>query len=409
MSEQGNMSQSADRDLDAASGRSEGLAGGVSRTFSAAARLAATARTAAQPSSPEAGTIGAADAPSRKRLIIGALVVVALILGAYELTHYFVYGRFIMSTDDAYIKTETTIIAPKIAGYLAAVEVVENQKVKAGDLLARIDDGDYKIALAAAQQKVLTQDTTIARIEAQIVAQAAQVDQARAQIDAANADVPRAAADFTRAQALLAAKFATPQRLDAARADRDRSVANSASAQAALAGAQASLAVLHSQKAEAVRARAELVTAQDKAARDLAFAEIRAPFDGVVGNKAAELGAFVQPGARLMALVPLGSAYVEANFKETQIGAIKPGQKATFRVDAYGGRIFEGQVQSLAPASGSEFSLLPPENATGNFTKITQRFPVRISVPAADAQAGLMRAGLSVVVEVDTSSPAKAQ
>ena len=168
--------------------------------------------------------------------------------------------------------------------------------------------------------------------------------------------------------------------------------------------AEANLAVLRAQRAEAERARDELKIALARARRDLDFATVRAPFDGVVGNKAAQPGAFVTPGARLMALVPVDTAYVEANFKETQLGRIAHGQKATILVDAYNDRRIEGVVDSVAPASGAQFSLLPPENATGNFTKIVQRVPVRISVPADIARSGILRPGLSVIVDIDTRS-----
>ena len=153
---------------------------------------------------------------------------------------------------------------------------------------------------------------------------------------------------------------------------------------------------------EAERTRAELQTALDRAERDLSFTEVRAAFDGVIGNKAVQPGQYVQTGTRLLALVPLDSAYVEANFKETQLGALKPGQRVSISVDAYSDKPIQGRVESFAPASGSQFSLLPPENATGNFTKIVQRVPVRIKVPPEVARAGILRPGLSVVVEVHT-------
>jgi membrane fusion protein (multidrug efflux system) len=195
------------------------------------------------------------------------------------------------------------------------------------------------------------------------------------------------------------------QSVDQALADRDRTKAAVAAAEAAVAAAQAQRDVLDAQKGEAQRARAELVNALDRARRDLSFTQIRAPFDGIVGNRAAQPGQYVQPGTRLLALVPAQSAYVEANFKETQLARMKPGQKVEIAVDALSGRKIEGVVASIAPATGSQFSLLPPENATGNFTKIVQRVPVRIAVPADLAAKGLLRPGLSVVASVDTRDP----
>ena len=177
------------------------------------------------------------------------------------------------------------------------------------------------------------------------------------------------------------------------------------SSAAAVSAARANLSVIGAQKIEAQRTRGELQTALDRAQRDLTFTEIRAPFDGVVGNRAIQPGLLVQPGTRLLALIPLQSAYVEANFKETQLARLKPGQKVHFTVDASGSRGFDGTVDSFAPASGSQYSLLPPENATGNFTKIVQRVPVRIRVPASIAAEGVLRPGLSVIVDVDTREP----
>jgi membrane fusion protein, multidrug efflux system len=342
--------------------------------------------------------------PSRKkrRAALPIIVLLLLVAGGWYGYRYLTDWRFLVATDDAYVKADMAILSAKISGNLVAVPVVENQSVKAGDVLAEIDPGDYKLAVASAQGRIDTQTATIARIRAQEAGLTSSVAQVRAQQTASVADQVRAASEFERAQALVERKFATPQRLDLARADRDRTSAAVAGADAALAAAEANLAVMRAQREEAERVRDELRIALDRAKRDLDFATVRAPFDGVVGNKAAQLGAFVAPGTRLMALVPLDTAYVEANFKETQLGRIKSGQKASILVDAYANRHIEGTVDSVAPASGAQFSLLPPENATGNFTKIVQRVPVRVRLPADVARAGNLRPGLSVVVDIDT-------
>jgi len=338
----------------------------------------------------------------RKRLILLALLVIVGGGAAYKGYDWYTRTRFLVSTDDAYVKADTAVIAAKVSGYISFVSVIDNQPVKAGDLLVKIDDGDYKLAVDAAQRKVQTQDSTIERIAAQVRAQGPVIDQARAQLASAEADSLRAASEFERATNLLRTFNATPQRVEQARADRDRTAATVVSARAAIGGATATLAVVEAQKGEAESTRAELQTALERAVRDLSFTEVRAAFDGVIGNKAVQPGQYVQTGTRLLALVPLDSAYVEANFKETQLGALKPGQRAAIWVDAYSDKQIDGIVESFAPASGSQFSLLPPENATGNFTKIVQRVPVRIKVPPEIARAGILRPGLSVIVEVRT-------
>jgi len=346
---------------------------------------------------------------SRKRVILPLVVLAALGGGGYEGYRYFVEGRFLVSTDDAYVKADMSTIAAKVSGYLTLVPVVDNAVVSKGQVLARIDDGDYQNAVDSAQARIETQSATIARIGRQVTAGVAAIDQAKAMLLSAKADATRDAAEFERADSLMRSSFGTQQKLDQARADRDRGAAAVANATASVTAAQAAMDVLQAQKVEAEKVRGELQTTLAKAQRDLSFTTVKAPFDGVVGNKSAQLGQYVQPGTRLLALVALDSAYIEANFKETQIGRLKPGQKVTIKPDAYGERDVLGTVESIAPASGAEFSMLPPENATGNFTKIVQRLPVRIAVPAAVAREGILRPGLSVVVQVhtrDESEPA---
>jgi membrane fusion protein (multidrug efflux system) len=339
-----------------------------------------------------------------RRLLLPLLLLAGIGFGGYKGYDWFVEGRFVVSTDDAYVKADKSIIAAKIAGIIASVPAADNSEVKAGDVLVTIDDGDYKLALAAANDKVTSQEATIERFAKQAVAQQSLIDQAKAQIVAAQADADRASLAFTRADMLLKSGSGTQANLDQARADRDRTAASLTSARAALEAAEANLEVLKAQRTEAETVKAELITERAKAERDLSFTIIKAPFDGVVGNRAAQVGAYVQPGTRLLALVPLDSVYVEANFKETQLARLKPGQRVKVGVDAYSARPIEGKVESLSPASGSEFSLLPPENATGNFTKIVQRLPVRISVPPELAAEGLLRPGMSVTVSVQTRS-----
>jgi membrane fusion protein (multidrug efflux system) len=339
---------------------------------------------------------------SRKRFIFLSLLLAGGGIGLWQGYNWYTIGRFIVSTDDAYVKADISTIAAKVPGYISSVSVRDNMPVKAGDLLARIDDGDYLLAVDAARRKIDTQAATIERIVKQAEAQKSMIAQAKAQLLAAQADATRAASEMDRTIKLVQSSFGTQQRLDQARADRDRTNAAVQQAEAAIASAYANLAVLDGQKREADQGRFELETSLDKALRDLSFTEIRAPFNGVIGNRAVQPGQYVQPGTRLLALVPLSSIYVEANFKETQLGRLKPGQKVNVFVDAFSDRGIEGNVESFAPASGAQFSLLPPENATGNFTKVVQRLPVRIKVPTNIAEEGLLRPGLSVVVQVRT-------
>ncbi|MDR3372746.1 MAG: HlyD family secretion protein [Ancalomicrobiaceae bacterium] len=362
-------------------------------------------------------TIDAAPKKKRsglKRLLLAAAVIGAGGYGASLGYDYLTFGRFLITTDDAYVGADVTIISAKVAGHITNVAVANNQTVKAGQLLASIDDGDYKLAVAAAHDKIASQDATIARIGRQIEAQAATIEQAEAQVQSAKAvqtgaqaDQERAALEFDRSQKMLATSFGSQQRFEQSTADKARTAATLMSAnagvsssQAALLGARANLQVLAAQKSEAEHVRDELSTALDKAERDLSFTQVRAPFDGYVGNKAVEIGQYAQPGARLMALIAPTTAYVDANFKETQLGSIHPGQKVDVAIDAFGEHVLDGRVESIAPATGAQFSLLPPDNATGNFTKVVQRVTVRIALPADALKDGSVRPGLSVVASV---------
>ncbi|GJE19401.1 HlyD family secretion protein [Methylobacterium marchantiae] len=358
---------------------------------------------AGEPVAPVAGPV--APPPKRRPLrkaVLSTLIALVLAGGGYKGYEWWNVGRFFVSTDDAYVQADISILAAKVPGYLAAVPVMNGQAVHKGDVIARLDDGDYRLASQAAHDKFVTQQATIARIGRQVEAAQAQILQSSAQIDAAKADSIRAAADYARQQQLEKVDFVAKSRIEQALADRNRTEATVKGAEANLAMMKANVDVLRAQAKEAEGLAAELKTAEDRAARDLAFTVIQAPFDGVVGNKAVEAGAYVSPGSRIAALVPLESVRVDANFKETQVERMHPGQRVHIAVDAYPGRDIVGEVESLSPASGSVFSLLPPDNATGNFTKIVQRLPVRVRVPADVAHEGLLRPGLSVTVRVDT-------
>jgi membrane fusion protein, multidrug efflux system len=354
-------------------------------------------------------SLEAAGSTSKPRLTVKllagmALVLVALGAAGYYGTYWWTTGRFLVSTDDAYVAAYTTTLAAKISGYVASVAVEDNVAVNTGDVIATIDDGDYQLAAQTARDKVATQQASIERIAKQVVAQVAAVDQAKAQLTAAQAGATRAQLELARQQALASRDFASRQTLEQSVANSDQAIAAVQSAQAALQSAAATVDVLKGQREEAVRTLKEQETALAKAERDLSFAVIRAPVDGVIGNRGVHTGDYVQPGQRLASLVPLDAIYIDANFKETQLATLRPGQPVSITVDALPDRVFEGRVTSFAPASGSVFSLLPPDNATGNFTKIVQRVPVRVRVPAEVAREGVLRPGMSVVVSVNTKS-----
>ena len=350
--------------------------------------------------------VGALKA-NRKRILVGAAAALMLAASWFG-WGYVTTGRFLVSTDDAYVRAYTTTLAAKVSGYVSELLVEENAKVHAGDVIARIDDGDYRLAVDTARDKVATQEATIARFDRQIDAQRAAVAQAQAQLASAQAGRTRMDLEFGRQQALEGKQFASKQTLEQSIANRDQANASVLSAKAAVDNAVANVGVLQAQQKEAVRTLEELKTALAKAERDLSFTEIRAPFDGVIGNRAAQVGDFVQTGQRIAALVPLSDVFIDANFKETQLARLQPGQPVSITVDALPGENIDGVVASVSPASGSVFSLLPPDNATGNFTKIIQRLGVRIHVPADVAERGALRPGMSVVVAVNTKPGAAA-
>jgi len=353
-----------------------------------------------------------APAPARRslrRLVLMFGAVAALAAGLWYGHYWWTVGRFYVSTDDAYVGAKSATIAAKVSGYVTGVAIDDNQHVKAGDTIATIDDGDYQLAVQTAKDQIATEQATIERIGKQIESQLAAIDQAKAQLEAAKAGQTRAELELQRQQALAAKDFASHQALERAEADRDQQVASVQGAEAAVAAAEANADVLKAQQAEAEQTLKQLQTALAKAMRDLSFTVIKAPYDGVMGNRAVETGDYVEPGQRLATLVPLGAVYIDANFKETQLAKLRAGQTAEVLVDALPGRAIDGKVVSVAPASGSVFSLLPPDNATGNFTKIVQRVPVRIEVPGTVAAQELLRPGMSVVVSINTKADAPTQ
>ncbi len=348
-------------------------------------------------------------APPRKpivrRIILGTVLLAALAAAGNYGYQWFTVGRFQISTDDAYAKADMSLLGAKIAGTVKDVPVADNAAVKAGEVVLRLDDGDYKLAVDAATARIETQKSSLATIAVQETAQQSQIAATEAQLESAKAAELNAVLTQNRASQLIKSNAGSQQALDDATRQRAVTAANVIVAQANIDAAKAQIGFLNAKAAEVQSGLNELTIALAKAKSDLSFTEIKAPFDGVVANRDVEPGQYVGPGTRLMALVPTTQSFIEANFKETQIVDIHVGQKALITIDAFGGEKYEGVVQSISPTSGAEFSLLPPENATGNFTKITQRIPIKISVPPALAIK--LRPGLSVVVSVDLRDSGK--
>jgi membrane fusion protein (multidrug efflux system) len=363
----------------------------------------------AQPIDKPAADAAAAAAPKsgkRKFVLMGIVALLALAAVSYG-AYYTLVSRFYVSTDDAYVRANNTMLGARVSGHIAAILPGDNVLVRAGDVIFRIDDGDYRIAVDAARTRIATQQATIDRIGRQVTAMESAAEQSKAQLASADAALKRAGLDFDRQQALSAKGFASRATFEVSEAGRDQGAAAVKSAQAAFDAARDSVEVTKAQQGEARAQLAELHTSLAKAERDLDFTSVRAPVDGTFSNRLVNTGDFIQAGQRLGNVVPLNEVFIDANFKETQLKRIRPGQPVTISVDAYGHRKFAGVVDSISPAAGSVFTLLPPDNATGNFTKIVQRLPVRVRVPKDVAKQNLLRAGMSVYTTVDTREGAR--
>lgn len=346
--------------------------------------------------------------------VIAALAVAALVVaGSVEGSRYWKVGRFVESTEDAYVKADSTITAPKVSGYISEVSVDDNQSVKAGQLLARIDDHDLRTALDGATANVAAAAAAVAHLDAQIAAQASLIRQADAGVAAAAASLSLSQRNDARRQTMAQIGYGSVEQADNASTSAKEGRANLDRLQAAALTARDQVAIL---KTERQLAQAQLLgseAARHQAELNLSYADIVAPIDGTVAARTVRMGQYVQAGTQLMAIVPLKHVYVIANFKETQLIGVEPGQKVRIRIDTFSDHDIIGRVDTIAPASGMEFSLLPPDNATGNFTKIVQRIPVKIVFPLDSALTGRVRPGMSVKASIDTrmraSEPAQGE
>lgn len=358
--------------------------------------------TAAQAASlPEASKENNGRRPERTRILLIAGAVI-LIGGAAWGIHWWTVGRFMQSTDDAYLQADSMTVAPKVSGYVAEVFVADNQSVTAGQPLIRLDNRQYQAMLEQANASIAARKADIERAEAELRQQQANIVQARAQVVGARAAQAHAIAEVERYEPLVETGAESAEKLADLRNAKDQASAKLAADIAALQAAERQPATT---RAQIDQARAQLLAAEAssrQAQLDVGDTIVRSTLAGRVGDRAVRVGQFVQPGTRLMTIVPVQDVYLTANFKETQIGRMRAGQPASIEVDALPGNELHGTVASFSPGTGAQFALLPPQNATGNFTKIVQRVPVRIHIDADEQTRQLLLPGLSVTVRVDT-------
>ena len=332
-----------------------------------------------------------------------AIVALGVLAGAgFYGYQYWTVDRFLESTDDAYLEADYTTVAPKVSGYISEVLVDDNQQVKAGQVLARIDDHDFKTARAQAKAERESAKAQITNLAAQLTLQQAVIAQAKADIAAAEAALAFAEADYARYHHLRKTGFGSVQRDQRAEASLQEKRADLAHDRAVLAAAKRQVDVIKTEQVKAEKALARARAAKHQADLNVGYTVITAPIDGTVGDRSLRVGEYVQAGTALMAVVPLRKVFVVANFKETQLTDVRRGERAEVRVDTFPGVVVTGRVDSVSPASGLEFALLPPDNATGNFTKIVQRIPVKIVLEDDNQLAGLLRPGMSVTATIDT-------
>jgi membrane fusion protein, multidrug efflux system len=342
-----------------------------------------------------------------KRLALTGLALAITLGGIAYGRYWWAVGRFIESTDDAYAGGNVTPVAPHVSGFISQILVTDNQYVRAGQVLIHLDARDFQAAFDHAQAVADQRQAALAGLGAKYVLQHAMIKQAEADLNAKAAHATWTGEDAVRYRELAATTFGTRQNSERASAADQEARSATRAAEAGLAAARQQLSVLNADiaaaRADVAQAKADLETAR----LNLGYTEICSPIDGYVGNRAAQVGAYVANGAYLVSVIPAHGLWVDANFKEDQLADMRPGQPATVVADVLPGKTFRGHVESLAPGTGAVFSVIPPENATGNFTKIVQRVPVRIALDDGAASLGDIRPGLSTTVSVDTR-PAQA-
>jgi membrane fusion protein (multidrug efflux system) len=344
-----------------------------------------------------------AGRPGLKRFVLGLVATTGLIAAAAFGYRYWTVGQYLVSTDDAYVQADYTTTAPKISGYITEVLVKDNEPVKAGQVLARIDDRDFRTALDQSRADVEAAAASIRNIDAQLTLQQSIIDQEKADITASEAALTFANQEYARYTDLAKTGAGTVQHAQQADSSLRQRVAQLQGDKAGLVAAQKKIDVLATERASAAAQLDHANAVARQAELNLSYTTITSAVDGTVGSRTLRVGQYVQAGTQLMAIVPLHSVYIVANYKETQLTHVRDGQQATVEIDTFPGVKLRGHVDSLAPASGLEFALLPPDNATGNFTKIVQRIPVKI-VLDDPALAGLLRPGMSVEPTIETKT-----
>ena len=358
---------------------------------------------AAEPApAPESGAKPQAKLSGRARLILLLIAAAVIAAGVVWYVHRETRGKYFEETNDAQLQADAVTVAPRVAGYVTEVLVADNQDVKAGQPLVRIDARDYTARAAQAQAQIAQAAASVESAQASIAEQQATIAQARAQLAAAQATAAHDAAEVRRYAPLAASGAETRERLAQLRATATQSAEQARAAAASLLVQERRVGSFEAQirqgRAQGQGARAQLESANVEVGATV----LRAASAGRIGDKTVTVGQYAQAGTRLMSIVPLDQLYITANFKETQLALMRVGQPARIAVDALDGLELRGRVASLSPGTGAQFSLLPPQNATGNFTKIVQRVPVHIELEATPEARRLLVPGLSVTVTVDT-------
>lgn len=328
--------------------------------------------------------------------------MIFILCGLAGAGYWYSYAQYFQSTDNAYLQGDITIISPKVGGYIEKTLVEDNQMVKAGDLLATIDDRDFLAEKEKAEANVLVSEASIKNLAAERKLQTIRIRQANSEVESANAEYERAQQQVKRTKALIKKNYSSQDELDNNVSHLKVSLANVDAAKANYQASKEQVNVLDSEIEQAKASLSQAKVALEQTEINLSYTHIYAPIDGVVGKRSLRQGLLVQAGMPLLSLVPTKEVWIEANFKETQLGDIHKGQKVFVDLDAYPDLHLKGIVDSFSPATGAKFALLPPENATGNFTKIVQRVPVKINIINAELLDGKLIPGLSVVATVDT-------